>query len=76
MFTLSITRFIELNIGSLAEELDVLNKRSGLLPTRVNQKTNVGLLLADHDRSLQMYMYDHQQLLVARLEEEMFDIAE
>jgi hypothetical protein len=39
--------------------------------------TNLGLLLsAQHDRCLQMNVDDHMHLVIARLEEEMFDVAE
>lgn len=36
----------------------------------------MSLLLADHDRSPEVNVDDDQQLMVARLEEEMFDVAE
>ena len=36
----------------------------------------MGLLLADHDRGLEVDVDDHKQLMIARLEEQVLDVAE
>ena len=38
--------------------------------------THMCLLFADHNRSLEMNVSDDEQLLVTRLEEQMFDVSE
>ena len=38
--------------------------------------THMYLLFSDHNRSLEMNVNDHEQLLVTRLEEQMFDVSE
>jgi hypothetical protein len=38
-------------------------------------KTYRGFLFANHDRRLEMNVYEHNELLVARLEEQVLDIA-
>jgi hypothetical protein len=36
----------------------------------------VSLFLANHDRRFQMYVKDHEKLMVTRLEEQVLDITE
>ena len=74
MLSFTVPRFVELDIGCLTEELDILPKGIKHQFQQEAGATHMSLLLSNHDRCLQMYVDDHQQFLVTWLEEEMFDI--
>lgn len=75
VFPLSVTRLIELNVGSFSEELNVLDHSQwGWEMDGVASPTHMCLLLSNNDWGLQVNMNDHEQLLVTRLEEQMLDI--
>ena len=59
VLALAISRLVELHIGSLSVELNVLR-----------------FFLPDHDGIFEMNVNDNDQLVLARLEEQMLDIAE
>ena len=77
ILALAIASLIELNVRGFPVELDILLVRySELKDTRRKQNTYMSLLLANHDRSLQVNVHNDKKFMVARLEEQVLDIAE
>jgi hypothetical protein len=77
VLALPVARFIELNIRCLAVELHILSVLQ--YKTGRDSKTKgtyVRLPFSDHHRRLQMYVNNHEQFVVAGLEEKMLDVAE
>jgi len=75
MFSLSISCFVKLDICCLAEELYILLIMSATCVIRL-PATHQCLLLPNHDWCSEVQVDDDQQLVIARLEEEMLDVTE
>ena len=71
-----VTRLVELNIRCLTKELNILHQGQSVYSYCAEDETNVGFLLANHDRSFEMNVNDDEQFMIAWLEEQMFDVAE
>jgi len=70
VFTFPVTRFVELNIRRLAEELDILFTLQYQIGRNKGAKgTYVGLPFSNHHWRLQMYVDDHEQLVITGLED-------
>jgi hypothetical protein len=76
VFPLPVTGLVELNVGGLAEELDVLYRSLYKLHPVILVITYVSLSFSYHDRSSEMTVKDDEQFIVARLEEKVFDVTE
>ena len=75
-FSLSVASFVELDVCRFTEELDILDTHVSTNVGKDRLLTNKGFLLADHDGSFQMHVYDHKQFMITWLEEKLFHIAE